>query len=103
MASAKTNCPRCGLKGSLIFSEWTENGAPMGAGYWPMEMSDVQQECEYELTDEEEEAAHEKAWTFVQDEHDADALAQAEELDAAEVEWQQLEADTASREFDTDR
>lgn len=31
-------CPRCGGEGELF---WTENGAPHGAGFWPMDVSEV--------------------------------------------------------------
>lgn len=80
MPSAKTDCPACGLAGSLIFYEGTENGAPYGAGYWPMQVSDADQQCECELTEEQWEAAADKAWAAVQAEYDADAEAQAQEF-----------------------
>ena len=104
MTEAKADCPNCGLNGSLTFSEWTENGAPHGAGYWPMQMSDVEQKCECALTEAEEMAAAKKAWeaayedmareeaayaTELTAQYDADAQEQAEELAAFEdVPWQ---------------
>ena len=62
MPTATTNCPRCDLDASLWFSEDTENGAPHGAGYWPMEVKDAGQMCDCELTEEEVEVAEKVAW-----------------------------------------
>lgn len=36
-------CPACFGEGA---ERWTENGAPHGCGYWPMEMADVCGHCE---------------------------------------------------------
>jgi hypothetical protein len=72
MASATTDCPRCGMKDSLTFSEWTENQSPLGSGaYWPMQMQDVEQACECELTDDEVDAAANKACETVAAEYEA--------------------------------
>lgn len=35
-------CHACGGSG---VESWTENGAPHGAGYWPMDMQDVCSSC----------------------------------------------------------
>ena len=94
MASVTSDCPRCGLKGSLTFSEWTENGAPHGAGYWPMQMSDVEQTCECELTDEELEATSDKAWQSAYEDMAREEAAYAAEIaglkdlaGAEELDW----------------
>ena len=90
MATVTSDCPRCGLIDSLTFSEWTENQSPLGSGaYWPMQMSDVEQKCECELTDAECDALNAKAWAAEKAQYDADAQEQAEELAAFEdVPWQ---------------
>lgn len=36
------HCRKCLGRG---YHEWTENGAPMGEGYWPMPMSEVCETC----------------------------------------------------------
>lgn len=60
--TVKTNCPVCGMVDSLSFWEGTENGAPYGAGYWPMPVSDSEQACNCPLTSAEWEAAQREAW-----------------------------------------
>jgi hypothetical protein len=72
MNTAKTDCPVCGKKDSLAYSQWTENQSPLGSGeYWPMEMSDFEQDCGCELTDDQIEVASGSAWTTLSQAHEA--------------------------------
>jgi hypothetical protein len=77
-SSATVACPLCGQANSLSFNQWTENGAPHGAGYWPMEMSEVEQACECDLTEDQLTAVESEAWEAYEASIDADKELAAE-------------------------
>jgi hypothetical protein len=64
MPEAKLYCPACSMPESLSFYEGTENGAPHGAGWWPMQTEDVDQKCSCELTPEQWDNAKSTAWAL---------------------------------------
>jgi|SRR5580765_158769 len=62
MTEAHIDCPLCGTKNALSFYEGTENGAPHGAGFWPMEVSDANQDCECAIPETTWDFARNAAW-----------------------------------------
>jgi hypothetical protein len=67
MTTVTAACPKCEQADSLSWYQGTENGAPHGAGYWPMPVEDFNQLCDCELDHSQLEAAERAAWAQLED------------------------------------
>lgn len=71
MPEASIACPICGLADSIGFYEGVENGAPHGAGYWPMQVSEMSQNCDCDISEAQITELGNKAWKPFQEADDA--------------------------------
>lgn len=62
MTEISIDCPLCGQENAHSFYQGTENGAPHGAGFWPMEVSDANQDCDCEIPERLGQFIEETAW-----------------------------------------
>lgn len=88
MPETNITCPKCSQEGAIWFYSRVENGAPHGAGYWPMDVSDSGQECDCTFTEAEFTELSNAAWKPFQDADNAYAAELAEqyaELDKARL------------------
>ena len=85
MTEAAIDCPVCGQEGAISFYEGTENGAPHGAGYWPMQVSETNQDCDCDLTEAQMTELANTASEPLQKQYDAYAEEMAEMYDPANM------------------